>query len=239
VFDSQVRRALTTTLSKLPTVAGPPNIPVHLPVRPPPQYNHYLEALEIASVLARGYGLGSEAGRFAGYGYVLNMERLFESFVEKTLVHVLSSSFSELTVRAQVSRIYARAVGHSGRSYFTRPDNVIYRNDKPVLLLDAKYKRFESQTAIGQRPQNSDIYQLFASMVAHECDRGLLVYPQMLSHEEPAAGQIKLWRISTPTKPLLVGAITVQASHLSTKASVDAFDASVAKTINEMLAYRM
>jgi 5-methylcytosine-specific restriction endonuclease McrBC regulatory subunit McrC len=167
------------------------------------------------------------------------MERLFESFVEKTLVHILNSISPDLTVRPQVSKIYATAFQHSGRSYFTRPDNVLYRNEKPVLLLDAKYKQFEhSETGTMKRPQNSDIYQLFASMVAHECDRGLLVYPRMLTHEEPTEGQIRLWRISTPAKPLLVGAITIKVHQLSTKATIDELDESVAKSINELLAYQ-
>jgi 5-methylcytosine-specific restriction enzyme subunit McrC len=235
-FDSQVRRTLSTTLSRLPTIAGPPNVPVHLPVWPPPQYRHYVEALEIASVLARGYGHGPEAGRFAGYGYVLNMEKLFEAFVEKTLAHVANSILKNLTVRPQVSRIYATAFGHSGKSYFTRPDNVLYRNGKPLLMVDAKYKKFEeSETGTKKRPQNSDIYQLFASMVSHECDRGLLVYPRMMTPSEPNQGQITFWRIPTPTKPLLVGAMALNVSELSTKASLNDLDALVARAIKEML----
>jgi 5-methylcytosine-specific restriction endonuclease McrBC regulatory subunit McrC len=237
-FDAQVKRKLSATLSRLPPVVGPPAVPVHLPVRPPPQYNHYLEALEIASILARGYGLGSEAGRFAGYGYVLNMEKLFEGFIEKTLGHIQNQLGSGgLTVRAQVSKIYARPVGDSGSSYFTRPDNVVYSNGNSVLLLDAKYKEFADSESGKQRPHNSDVYQLFASMVAHECDRGLLVYPRMLTHEEPAEGEIKLWRISTPTKPLLVGAMTIKLSQLATRVSVDELDTAFAKTINEMLGF--
>lgn len=237
-FDAQVRRSLSTTLSRLPAIVGPPGVPVHLPVRPPPQYNHYLEALEIASTLARGYGLGSEAGRFAGYGYVLKMEKLFEGFLEKTLAHIQDKlGFGGLTVRPQVSKIYATPMGHSGSSYFTRPDNVLYSNGNAVLLIDAKYKEFEHSETRTRRPQNSDIYQLFASMVAHESERGLLIYPRMLTQEEPTEGQIRLWRISTPTNPLLIGAVTIELSQLVTKVNIDQLDASVAKMINDMLAY--
>jgi 5-methylcytosine-specific restriction enzyme subunit McrC len=237
IFDPQVRRKMSAVLMRLPRIAGPPQVPSHLPVWPPPQYKHFLEALEIASVLARGYGHATEEGRFAGYGYILNMEKLFEGFVEKTCAHI-SSTLTDLKALPQVSRMYATAVGHSGKSYFTRPDNVIYRNGKPLLIVDAKYKQFEhSETGTKSRPQNSDIYQLFASMISHECDRGLLVYPRMMTSSEPKEGTVKLWRISCAGLELLVGAISISVSQLSTKSRLNDLDKVFTRQTNEILSY--
>jgi 5-methylcytosine-specific restriction endonuclease McrBC regulatory subunit McrC len=70
-------------------VALPVTLPTQLPLATPPQYKHFSEAIEIASLLARGYGYGHEAGRSSGYGYVVNMEKVFEGFVERSLYHVI------------------------------------------------------------------------------------------------------------------------------------------------------
>jgi 5-methylcytosine-specific restriction enzyme subunit McrC len=237
VFDSQVRRQLASTLEKLPSITPPAKIPMHLPVTVPPQFKHYSEAINIASVLAKGYGHGQETGRLAGYGYVLNMERLFEGFVERSLDHVVRChDVSSYVLRPQATRIYAEAVEKGLKSYYTRPDNVLYKDNQAALLVDAKYKKLsEADEGSKQRPQNSDIYQLFASLVAHQCSRGLLLYPRML-HETPSEdGRLKLWKVSAAGQTYVIGASTVNIANLSSKMSLNLFDQQLDSTIQRVL----
>jgi 5-methylcytosine-specific restriction enzyme subunit McrC len=236
-FDGQVRRRLSETLGRLPSVSLMHTTPVHLRSSIPPQYRHYSEAIEIASVLAKGYAFGQEAGRFSGYGYVLNMEKLFESFVEKSLQHVVTFfGNAEYEVRPQDTHLYAEAFGHGGKSYFTRPDNVLYRDGRPVLLIDAKYKKLsEAEQGDKERPENADIYQVFAALVSHGCDHALLVYPRMLADKDPGNVKVRFWKVSVADRPLLIGAVTLDISNLSSKANLGHFDNKMAELIKDVL----
>jgi 5-methylcytosine-specific restriction enzyme subunit McrC len=237
VFDSQVRRQLTATLEKLPRITLPAKIPMHLPVTIPPQFKHYSEAINIASVLAKGYGHGQETGRLAGYGYVLNMERLFESFVERSLDHVVRrKDVSSYVLRPQATRIYAEALEKGLKSYYTRPDNVLYKDNQAVLLVDAKYKNLsEADEGSKQRPQNSDIYQLFASLVSHQCGWGLLLYPRMLNEAQSEDSRLKIWKVVAAGQTYVIGASTVNISNLSSKMSLNIFDQQLDSTIQQLL----
>jgi len=236
-YDGKVRRLLSETVRRLPTVNAPHTLPVSLRSSVPPQYKHYAEAIEIASVLAKGYAHGQEAGQFSGYGYVLNMERLFESFMERTLTAAVETLGSdELEIKAQDTRLYAEAFGHKEKSYYTRPDVVLYQGSIPTLLIDAKYKKFsDAEQGDNRRPENSDIYQMFASLISHKCARGLLVYPRMLTDSDPGVAKIKMWKVPVVGAPLLIGAVAVDISDLSSKSDLEHFDNKIAALTNDFL----
>jgi len=237
VFDGHVRRRLSVILGQLPAVSEPLRLATHLPLLAPPQYDRFSEALEIASMLARGYGHAREPGRYSGYGYVLNMERLFESFVEESVKHAVTFVDPNYVARAQVSQLYAKAIGHSGKSYYTRPDNVVYDADgKALLLLDAKYKRFaEADEGDISRPNNSDIYQLFASLASHQCDRGLLLYPRLLEDAQDGDGTVRYWELHGAGTRFLAGAATVDICGLTSKKDLAAFDQQLAELVRQVL----
>jgi 5-methylcytosine-specific restriction enzyme subunit McrC len=234
-YDGRVRRLLSETVGRLPAVSTLHALPGGLRSSVPPQYKHYAEAIEIASALAKGYAHGQEAGQFSGYGYVLNMEKLFEGFVERTLAAAVEILEGEaFTVEPQDTRLYAEAVGHKDRSYYTRPDVVVYQNGAPVLLIDAKYKKFsDAEQGDNSRPEHSDVYQMFASLISHKCERGLLVYPRMLAEGDPGDAKIKMWKVSVVGEPLLIGAVAVDISNLSSKSALENFDSKIAALINE------
>lgn len=238
VLDGHVRHRLSVVLRELPAVSEPLRLATHLPLLPPAQYEHFSEALEIASILARGYGHAQEPGRYSGYGYVLNMERLFEGFVEESLKHAVTFVDSSYVVQPQVSRLYATAIGHSGKSYFTRPDNVIYdAHERVLLLLDAKYKKLaEADEGDSSRPNNSDIYQLFASLASHECERGLLLYPRLLEDTEVGDGTVRYWELHGAGRKFLAGAAAVDICGLTSRADLAAFDQQLAKLVQQVLA---
>lgn len=236
-YDGKVRRLLSETVRRLPAVGTPYAPPVSLRSSVPPQYKHYAEAIEVASALAKGYAHGQEAGQFSGYGYVLNMEKLFEGFVERTLSAAAEILGGEsFSVEPQDTRLYAEAFGHKEGSYYTRPDVVVYQDGAPALLIDAKYKKFsDAEQGDNRRPENSDVYQMFASLISHKCGRGLLVYPRMLADSDPGSANIKMWKVLVAGDLLLIGAVAVDVSNLSSKSALGDFDSKIAALINDFL----
>lgn len=234
VYEGEVRRHLQAVLEKMPRLAGPASVPAHLPVKPPAQYSHFLDALEIASLLARGYGHGQRLGHESGYGYVLNMEKVFETFIEKTLIHVARTLLSGFAVKPQDSRLYALSEVPGTKSYFTRPDNVIYKDGRSSLIVDAKYKKFSTTEGLEDRPQNEDVYQLFASMVAHGCYRGLLLYPRLIN-DTLSTGAVKRWTIKALGNEFTIAAASVDFASITSAREVAAFDQRFLKLIEELV----
>lgn len=237
VLDSHVYRRLSLTLRGLPVISEPARVPVTLPLACPPQYEHFSEGIEIASILAKGYAHGQGPGRYSGYGFILNMEKIFESFIEESLKHAVTLINSDYAVQAQVTRIYARAVGQEGRSYHTRPDNVVYDADgQALLLVDAKYKMLaDAEEGTVSRPNNSDIYQLFASLASHECERGLLVYPRVETDRDLGDGTMRFWELGGAGRQFIGGAVAVHISAMPSRADLRGFDVTMAEFIRECL----
>lgn len=210
---------------------------MHLPTSPPPQYLHFAEALEIASMLARGYGHGQESGIFSGYGYLLNMEKLFETFIEKSLKNAVNLlQGGAYHIEPQDTILFATPVNHYGRSYYTRPDNVLYIEGKPILVIDAKYKTLtDAEEGPLKKPRNSDIYQLFASTLSHKCDRGLLIYPKTLNDDALPGGKIRYWSHKVNENNILMGAVAVDISGLYSKKELNDFDLHLTSLLKDFL----
>lgn len=230
--DPHVRRRLLATNEKLP-IHGKPSLPARIPSAPPPQYREYAEPLDIAAQLARGWNHGQMAGDLVGYGYLLDMERLFERFVEKSLVVAASAIDSpHFTVQAQDTIVYARPLNHSGRSYYTRPDNVLYSSGSPLVIVDAKYKMMsDAEFGTLRKPQNGDVYQLVAAMVAHKCTRGLLLYPKINADSELGDGNLRLWQVETNGVLFNLGAAALDLTSLESTHSLKRMDEALKNLI--------
>jgi len=218
-FDSSVRRALAATLEKLPDVSSFPTYLLHIPRYLLRQYEHYGEAFDIAVTLARGYGYGQHSGTQPGYGYVLNMEKIFEGLGENSL-----TARARTTRRPggceclpQKSAILAIAASGNCGDYYTRPDNILTIDESAVLLIDAKYKKASSfDVSKHHRPENTDLYQLFASLIAHRCEKALLVYPMMVTDQQEADSELRVWRIRlSEDKAVLIAAMGLDISDLT------------------------
>jgi 5-methylcytosine-specific restriction enzyme subunit McrC len=232
--DAGVRRVVASATMLLPAVSELPRIPDQLPLRAPAQYEHFSEVLEIASTLARGLTHSGALGRTSGYGYLVNMERLYERFIEASLVFALPLLGHGHSVKNQETKRYAAAMTAGVRSYHTRPDNVIYKDGKPLVLIDAKYKRLEDADEMSlRRPNNGDIYQLFASMTAHKTNRGLLVYPALGLGS--VADKMQLWKVSAGADAH-IGAVTVDISNLTSRSALGEFDRRLAQVVLNFLA---
>ena len=227
VTQPRVRHELSVQAARLPSMTQPIRPPAQLVFHLPRQYQHYAGAIELATAFARGLTTVHGTSNIGGAGFLVGTERLFESFVERSLEVALADG-DTWTVDAQKRSEYATPVDTttSDRSFFSTPDNIARRYDGVGLIVDAKYKRFQDETdeTIPDRPSNGDIYQMAAACVAHQCSRALLVYPRM-SKQEPVGDWVpRWWRIDVGAKSLLVGAVTVPLQLLTESDGVLLFD---------------
>ena len=235
-FDPQVRRLVAGIVPRLPLIVGPPQLAVQLPLLPPPQYRYFADALDIASTLARGFVHSQARGRVRGYGYLINMEQLFERFIEHSLAHMVTRLGGKFSVVPQESRRYARPLSGT-RSYYTRPDNVIYDGEIPVLLVDAKYKRLEdADEGTPSKPNNGDVYQLYASMIAHGASAGLLVYPRVIGDGVvELSTSLQIWEVGHAPNAGLVAATSFDLGGLHGRSQLVEFDQHLEEVLKLVL----
>lgn len=109
--------------------------------------------------------ISEEVGEFAFRGFLLDMNVLFEDFVQKAFERILLRG----TLRAEFqhpSKLSLNPVAPD-----MKPDVIIRGRDVVVVVVDAKYKRDEGG------PRNPDIYQVVAYGTVLRCERVFLVYP--------------------------------------------------------------
>lgn len=109
--------------------------------------------------------ISEDVGTFAFRGFLLDMNLLFEEFVEKAFEKMLSRG----VMRADIQR--SRNLSFNRVAPLMRPDVVVREGDAVVVIADAKYKRDEGG------PRNPDIYQVIAYGTVLQCGRVFLVYP--------------------------------------------------------------
>jgi 5-methylcytosine-specific restriction endonuclease McrBC regulatory subunit McrC len=213
-----VRRALSVQGGRLPAVTHPVKAPTRLVFHLPRQYHHYTGAVELATAFARGLTIAHGARDVGGAGFLIGTERLFESFIERSLANAFARD-DEWQVVAQVRSRFAEPVGGPpGRSaYFSKPDNVLRRRGVPALLVDAKYKRFgdSAEQSAPNRPTHGDLYQMAAACMAHDCPRALLVYPAMSDHGLGQDWEPQWWRIRVGDSERRIGAVPVPLHSLA------------------------
>lgn len=104
-----------------------------------------------------------ETGTVTTSGLILSMPVLFEKFVERLVREELAPY--GVTVESQHPDQGALLDGLGKLYRRVRPDLVLYRRDKPILVVDAKYKEYWPASRPSLRPQrrisNADLYQLF------------------------------------------------------------------------------
>lgn len=135
------------------------------------------ELFRFAKLLLQDRFQSTTAGNAGGFSLLFEMNTLFEEFVGRSIKRALRGT--DLVVQLQGPRRYALVEQHSGVLRFaTRPDIVISRAGKPLLVIDTKWKRLkgaidDSKRGVGQ----ADVYQMMAYAHVYECDRLMLLYP--------------------------------------------------------------
>jgi 5-methylcytosine-specific restriction enzyme subunit McrC len=109
--------------------------------------------------------ISEHVGSFTFRGFLLDMNRLFEDFVQKAFERVLSWGVMRPDIQGP------RNLSPNPVAPFMRPDVVVREGEAVVVVADAKYKRDEGG------PRNPDIYQVITYGTVLQCDRVFLVYP--------------------------------------------------------------
>ncbi len=109
--------------------------------------------------------ISEDVGKFAFRGFLLDMNVLFEEFVQKAFEKTLGRG----AMRPEIQR--PRKLSLNPVAPDMRPDVVVRERDAVVVIADAKYKRDEGG------PRNPDIYQVITYGTVLRCDCVFLVYP--------------------------------------------------------------
>ncbi len=159
----RAQRCLAALSEVRPPTAGPVE-----ELRLDPLNLHYRTPLGLARLILDGVSPGHRPGAREAPGLVVNMPRLFERFVCRTLAERLPAGLSARW------RGHSIALDENGRAMLT-PDAVVEREGRVLCVVDAKYKPGNASDA---EPGAGDLYQMLAYCVGYETQDAVLVYPQ-------------------------------------------------------------
>lgn len=158
------RFAEVTPISRTEALALLPRITLH-------RLNQvYGPVLGLCRLALQHLTLAERAGPHSFASFLVEMPRLFESFVTARLRAGLAAQGLRVVAQQRDYLDEARQVG-------IRPDVLIYpaAGGAPLLVLDAKYRRLPTGEA---SDLSRDLYQVSAYLDRYGLRRGALVYPQ-------------------------------------------------------------
>ncbi|WP_414688912.1 McrC family protein [Mycobacterium sp.] len=147
---------------------------------------HWEPAYWLATLILSFRSLRDEAGRIVGRAFTVQMDRVFERFVQIVVSEELLEAGFEVKPQLPVALTDQARVVDSNEplnGVAMRPDLVVLKDGRPVAVADVKYKRTDD---IGDFKQ-PDIYQLFAYCAALGVPRGLLIYADQKPHTSQRA----------------------------------------------------
>jgi len=133
------------------------------------------ELLSFARLLLTDRHQQTSAGAIDGHALLFEMNALFEQYVAKLLTRALSGS--GYRVSAQGGHRDCLFEESKGR-FRTKPDLIIRRGDRTVLVIDTKWKRMSPRIDDPkQGVSQADVYQLMAYSQLYQCQNVMLLYP--------------------------------------------------------------
>jgi 5-methylcytosine-specific restriction enzyme subunit McrC len=129
----------------------------------------YHPLLDLCRLLADSLTPGETAGAIAAPGFLLDMERVFERHVTRGVVESFARS-RRYTLSVQATHTVNHPVAEQP-DVMMRPDLTIDRDGRPLLVVDAKWKRLPKSLV------TADLYQVLAYGVTLGAEGVGLVYP--------------------------------------------------------------
>lgn len=164
------RRALAEAVAGFAEVSETPLTPALLArARSEPAPAEYRPLLDLAALLAEALQPGLDVGPRHAPALLVSLERLFETY----LTRLVTTAFTDRPgQRVAVQVTHHPALPSPGAPDLTiRPDLTIDREERPCVVLDAKWKR------LGAAPPAADVYQVVAYATLLGAERAVLVYP--------------------------------------------------------------
>lgn len=135
------------------------------------------QLLALARLLLGDRFQTTTSGGTTGFALLFEMNTLFEEYIGRRLASALAGS--DYKVRLQGPRDFALLEEDGVTNRFAmKPDIVISRGDRRVLVIDTKWKRLknvldDAKHGVGQ----ADVYQMMAYAHVYQCERLMLLYP--------------------------------------------------------------
>jgi 5-methylcytosine-specific restriction enzyme subunit McrC len=123
--------------------------------------------IDLCRLLARALRPADASGDLVLPGFLVNLEQVFERYVERGLRTHLPAT----EIESQREFCYHAPVAAGQPSLAGRPDLVLRRGGKPACVIDAKWK------ALDGSPPAADVHQALAYAVGLGCRDVRLVYP--------------------------------------------------------------
>ena len=120
---------------------------------------------ELCRMFLSYMSISEDVGTFAFRGFLLDMNVLFEQFVQKAFERILQRG----AMRVEIQRPRKLSMNPAGPDI--KPDVVVRERESVIVIADAKYKGDEGV------PRNPDIYQVITYGTVLRCDCVFLLYP--------------------------------------------------------------
>lgn len=228
--NRSIKSSLYELEQLIPKVNNKYSIPVLTPL--PPQYVNFKEAIDIGNALASGSSLSHSQGNNTGYGYLVNMEKTYELFIENIL-NLLVRNIDSWKIKPQLGKVFATAISTGQNDFYTVPDNVLFVDGSPSILVDAKYKNSLNITK-NKRPVNSDIYQMFSSLIAHNCNKALLINPRSNVFDD-SSDDFSLWSIDYNNEKFFIASLSLNISSLHSSKDINNIISCIKKNLDNLL----
>jgi 5-methylcytosine-specific restriction enzyme subunit McrC len=148
---------------------GAPKYQFHSFPKLPARHAAWSGTFELSKLVINGMGLDLAGGGFRGPGFVVTTWQAWQQLCDEAIIR----AFRNLEGVTQ----HPFLLGTRSRANLNvRPDLTLFKDGKPILLLDAKYKtRFERKEFV----TNADVYEALAFMNASKCNKMILLYPEV------------------------------------------------------------
>lgn len=134
---------------------------------------------EMAKMFFLNLSPESYAGDETVFSFLVPLNELFEYYLYK----VFSNLGNEFNAKYQNRHRFV--FSPKGDDVYIKPDILLEKSNKLVLVADAKYKNPNYENGRYTKINQSDIYQVFAYARAYGINNVALVYPLFADHQTP------------------------------------------------------
>lgn len=173
--------------------------------------NRFLECFTLAKLILLNSSMDKSLGKENGFSILFEMNYLYEEYIGVLLKEVFNDTNISINTQEK-SRYLLWNTLKERNEIALKPDIVIYKDNKPKVIIDTKWKR----SSIDNREtySQSDIYQMYAYITTYtECEECILLYPreENISHSE--------WRLNQNIgdKRISISEISLESYETSKK----------------------
>lgn len=116
---------------------------------------------------------GTESAR----ALLFPMEKVFEAYVAQNMKKAFTKYHWEVSVQDKGHYLFNKLNGEEHRKFALRPDIVVTRDDKSVVILDTKWKSLINDKSKNYCISQADMYQMYAYSKKYGTSEIWLLYP--------------------------------------------------------------